>query len=100
MCFVFRVTGAGVALTKSGGLEVDDHYFTKKIAVPRREGSQTLASLKSRLERNEQVKCGHLEAEFLDHDLLGLLVVQMREVDQRLAHCLVQRHHLTVHLSI
>ena len=29
MRFVFRVSGAGVALTKSRGLEVDDHYFTK-----------------------------------------------------------------------
>ena len=36
-----------------------------------------------------------LLAELLNHDLLRLLVVEVRQEHQRLSHRLVQRHHLT-----
>mmetsp|Transcript_33911 Transcript_33911/g.66172 ORF Transcript_33911/g.66172 Transcript_33911/m.66172 type:complete len:302 (-) Transcript_33911:1363-2268(-) len=38
----------------------------------------------------------HLQAQLLDHDILRLLMVQMRQVHQRLTHRLVKRHHLDV----
>lgn len=38
----------------------------------------------------------YLQTQFLNHDLLSLLVIEMCQVDQRLAHCLVQRHNLNI----